>query len=181
MEHAPLLWHSGSSALREAHGRQVAADLGLAGVPAELRERTWSDWLPFPESLPVLLLLKSLGYRCGLITNWDVTAPAVLARLGLDRLLSPLVVSSEVGLQKPDARIFEMALDAVGARAQDAVYVGDNYWADVIGAERAGLRAVLVDRHPEWDGAVPECETIGDLWDLIRRLSVRPALAGRRA
>jgi putative hydrolase of the HAD superfamily len=65
-----------------------------------------------------------------------------------------LVAAGEVGVSKPDPAIFHLALERAGAPADQAVYVGDNYWADVVGAQRAGLRPVLLDPHRLFPEAV---------------------------
>ena len=179
MEHAPALWHSNTRLLCEAHLSHVAGELGLDALPEGLCESGPRTWLPFPDSLPALLLLHALGCRCGLITNWDYTARDVVAKLGLERLLSPIVVSAEAGCEKPERRVFELALDAAGVGAHEAVYVGDNYWADVLGAQDAGLSAVLVDRHPQWSGRRWPCETIADLWGVVRVVTRRTEVAAQ--
>jgi FMN phosphatase YigB (HAD superfamily) len=59
-----------------------------------------------------------------------------------------------VGISKPEPGIFYAALERLGATADQSLYVGDNYWADVIGARRAGVTPVLLDPHrlfPEAD------------------------------
>jgi putative hydrolase of the HAD superfamily len=58
-----------------------------------------------------------------------------------------VLASGEVGISKPNPGIFLSALERVGAAAARSVYVGDNYWADVVGAENAGLTPILFDPH----------------------------------
>jgi len=65
----------------------------------------------------------------------------------------PLVIdSTEVGVEKPDPRIFQIALDRMGVSAADALYVGDLYEVDVVGARAAGLDVVLLDANGEHTG-----------------------------
>lgn len=84
----------------------------------------------------------------------------------LDRHIDVLVVSEEVGVSKPAARIFEVALARAGARASEAVMVGDSWANDVEGARAAGIRAVWFNRdgRPSPDPAVP----------VLRSLAVSP-------
>lgn len=86
-------------------------------------------------------------HALGLVTNG---APDVqrekLAGTDLAHHFSVNVVSAEVGVGKPDPRIFEIALRALGVRAQEAAMVGDSLERDVAGARRAGLRAIWIDR-----------------------------------
>jgi HAD superfamily hydrolase (TIGR01549 family) len=75
----------------------------------------------------------------------------------LDGYIDVLVVSEEVGVSKPDARIFEIALERAGAGPQEAVMIGDSWANDVEGARSAGIRAVWFNRdgRPSPDPAVP--------------------------
>ena len=69
------------------------------------------------------------------------------ARLGLARFFDTIVDSTEVGIEKPDVRIFEHALREMKVAAAEAVYVGDVFKVDVLGARAAGLRPILFDPH----------------------------------
>jgi putative hydrolase of the HAD superfamily len=86
-------------------------------------------------------------HRLALVTNG---APDVqrekLAGTTLARYFAAIVISCEVDVAKPDRRIFEIALDRIGANAQDAVMVGDSLARDVAGARAAGIRVVWIDR-----------------------------------
>jgi putative hydrolase of the HAD superfamily len=94
-------------------------------------------------------MLDDLGrdHRCALVTNG---APDVqrekIGRASLARYFSAIIISVEVGFGKPDRRIFEAALDAIGARADNAVMIGDSVSRDVEGARNAGVRSIWVDR-----------------------------------
>ena len=97
---------------------------------------------------PLLAWLRGHGVHIGLISNtiW----PAEVHRLDLERHgllhhIQATVFSSETGLWKPDPRIFALALNELGVQADRAVFVGDRLMEDVLGAQRAGLRAVFVE------------------------------------
>jgi len=115
--------------LRESHGKP---------------ERTWKA---FPEAARVLRELRNRSFGVGLISNWDSSARAVLESAGLLNLLDPIVVSSEVGVSKPDPEIFRIALERAGVRAEECLYVGDNYYDDVVGSRRAGMASCLINRY----------------------------------
>ena len=85
----------------------------------------------------------------------------MLARAGLDPLLDAVVTSASVGVRKPGVAIFQRALEVSGARADQAVHVGDSVEDDVAGARAAGIEAVLIRR----DGGVgpPGVRTIATL------------------
>lgn len=93
--------------------------------------------------------LTELGarYRLGVISNANGTVKKAFARIGLARFFEVIVDSGEVGIEKPDVRVFELALGRMNVRADEAVYVGDVFKVDVLGARAAGMRAVLIDPH----------------------------------
>jgi putative hydrolase of the HAD superfamily len=73
----------------------------------------------------------------------------VLEGLGLAERLDAIVCSADVGLHKPDPRIFELACDRLGAEPGRCLHVGDHLYADVLGARASGLTAVLIARSGE--------------------------------
>jgi HAD superfamily hydrolase (TIGR01509 family) len=102
----------------------------------------------------------------GLVTNG---APSVqhakLAGTTLSRYLKAIVISCEIGIPKPDPRIFELALERLGVPAEEAAMVGDSRPRDVAGARAAGMRAIQIVRDKFDEGAGPEPDV------RIRRLS----------
>jgi len=116
--------------------------------------------------------LRRKGYRLGIITNREDPERfnAQIDEIGLRCYFEWLVVAGEAGVSKPDPAIFQLALERAGVTAEQAVYVGDNYWADVVGAERAGLRAVLLDPYRLFpEAGCPVLDRIEDLPGLIGR------------
>ena len=101
-----------------------------------------------------VLMELSDNYKLGLLSNSWLEAPRQALRdKGYGRWFDVMVCSFDIGVPKPDPRIFEFALDLIGVRAEEAVMVGDSLEADVKGAIGAGMRAVLVDDgFSEWDG-----------------------------
>ena len=73
-----------------------------------------------------------------------------LERAGLAPLLDFVIDSTVVGIAKPDPRVFALGLQAAGVDAHEAVYIGDSYFVDVVGARGAGLGAVLFDPGGVW-------------------------------
>jgi putative hydrolase of the HAD superfamily len=89
--------------------------------------------------------LRADGYRMGLVSNISLRADLMrgdLTALGLDPFLDATVFSSEVGIRKPDPRIFREALDRLGAEPGSTVFVGDRLVDDVSGARAVGMRGV---------------------------------------
>lgn len=112
-------------------------------------------WSAYADVEPAFRRLKARGIRIGLISNWDTRLQRIFEGLRLAPMLDTVVSSASVGLHKPDPRIFELACRRVGVDPSDCAHVGDHEYADIIGAEAVGMRAVLIDRH---EGAKPDRE-----------------------
>lgn len=105
------------------------------------KPENWVD----PVTFDLLADLKSTGYLLGVISNRDQPFDEELAKLGFGDLFSLAVSGGEAGSKKPEAGIFQFALNRAGLRPEQALYVGDNYFADVVGARNAGIHPVLLD------------------------------------
>ena len=101
-------------------------------------------WRLIPGALEVLEALKRQNVGIGLISNWDQSCRSVLKENGIDAFVDLAVISSELGIEKPDALIFTAALEAAGAAPDEALYVGDNYYDDVVGAAKADIKSLLI-------------------------------------
>jgi putative hydrolase of the HAD superfamily len=112
----------------------------------------------YPEVVEVLTALRTDGVRLVVCSNWDWDLDRQIERSGLAGLLDGRVSSAWVGARKPHPRMFAAALDVAGVDARDALFVGDNWSADIEGARAAGLRAVHVcrDGGPDDRPPVPE-------------------------
>ncbi|MFQ5829290.1 MAG: HAD family hydrolase [Candidatus Methylomirabilia bacterium] len=103
-----------------------------------------------PEAQDVLRRLRSAGVAAGVVSNSNGSVRGVLEALGLARYLDFVLDSAVVGVEKPDPRIFRLALEAAKVRPHEAVYIGDLYSVDVLGARAVGLQAVLLDPGGVW-------------------------------
>lgn len=103
------------------------------------------EWAAFPEVPAVLGMLRAAGYRLGVISNFDRRLREVLAGLELTASFDHIVISSEVGADKPDPRIFETALELFGSAPHGVWHVGDDPHKDW-GAEAVGLRVFRLER-----------------------------------
>jgi HAD superfamily hydrolase (TIGR01549 family) len=126
-----------------------------AGVPAqrlgEVRARLTELhterhlWSGVAEgTLDVLRRLRGAGLRLGIVSNSDGRVEEALSAAGLRACFDVVIDSALVGVEKPDPAIFRAALDALEVPAEQALYVGDLYEVDVVGARRAGMPAVLL-------------------------------------
>jgi putative hydrolase of the HAD superfamily len=125
----------------------------------------------FPDVAPTLEALAAQGRRLAVVSNWDVSLPPVLRRLGLADRFEVVVHSAGVGAAKPDPRPFLVALELLELAPQECVHVGDDPVNDGDGAAAAGLRAILVDR----SGAAPAERTVASLGEVPALLDLLEA------
>jgi HAD superfamily hydrolase (TIGR01509 family) len=151
----------------------------LAGVPperlGEVRDclaRMHGErhlWCVVPSgSAESLARLKAAGLRLGVVSNSDGRVEQALAVAGLRDYFDVIIDSALVGVEKPDPRIFRAALDALGVLPEEALYVGDVYEIDVLGAQAAGIRAILFS--PPARETMPACPTTNSIRDLVDAL-----------
>lgn len=114
-----------------------------------------SRWRLYDDVEPAMQRIRERGLRTGLISNWDQRLMRIMDGLGTAPLLDTIVSSADVGLHKPDPRIFLLACQRLGVTPSEAVHVGDHHYADVLGASSVGMLPVLIDRH---DGPHPGSE-----------------------
>jgi len=98
------------------------------------------------DALPTLERLRKAELTLGLISNFEEWLERLLETLEVHHFFSTVVISGVEGVEKPDARIFEIALERAGVAAEDSVYVGDHPFFDVDAARQAGMLPVLIDR-----------------------------------
>lgn len=112
---------------------------------------------PEPDAEAALRLIRGTGLRAAVISNSNGSVRAILERLGLARHLEFVIDSFEVGVEKPDPRIFRLGLERAGLDPAEAVYIGDLYSIDVRGARAVGMDAVLLDPDGGWGAR--DCRT----------------------
>lgn len=116
-----------------------------------LRHNLWNRVMPgIPETLRAL---SGRGYRVAAISNSDGRAEELVSRLGLAHEFEFVLDSREVGVEKPDPRIFDLACDRLRLHPSRVAYVGDVEGIDVAGARAAGLVPVLLDVYGSYDAA----------------------------
>jgi len=103
-----------------------------------------------PEALAAIRRVRAAGLVAGVISNSNGSVRSILEETGLAAHLDFIIDSAVVGVEKPDPRIFALGLRAAGVAAAEAVYVGDLYSVDVLGARAAGLEGILLDPGAFW-------------------------------
>jgi putative hydrolase of the HAD superfamily len=110
-------------------------------------------------------------YRLAIVSNVHEPSlvPTHLEKLGLMHRFDAVILSVEVGWRKPHPEIYATALEALGAQANQAVFVGDTHTADFVGPERAGIKSFLID--PQDRAGVPAERRLDTVFDLSSRLA----------
>ena len=157
----------------EEEAREALEEAG--GAPERARElaeaffRERRRYPLYPEAEAFLAEARRRGLALALLTNGvpDLQREKLVGA-GLAHHFSLVLLSGEVGIGKPDPRLFRMALCAFGVAPEEAAMVGDNPQKDVRGARLAGVRAVWVDRglRPEDPEASPDLR-VGDLREVF--------------
>lgn len=160
----------------------IAKSEATGAALAELHayHATHNLWELVPQDVPgALTRLRGLGLRLVAVSNANGRLRYLMERLQLAAHFDHLLDSHLEGVEKPDPRLFHIALERSGARAEGTVHVGDLYHVDVVGARAAGLAAVLMDAvglYPEAD--CPRVRSLTELADAVQSGRAATWLAG---
>jgi putative hydrolase of the HAD superfamily len=113
----------------------------------------------------VLVTLSARGYKLGVLSNRYSPVSDVVQYYDLSEFISCSYSAGQLGAMKPDERIFHLYLEEFGKRPDEIVYVGDNYWVDIKGAENAKIQPILIDPRTLFPEAT--CPVIKVLSDLL--------------
>jgi len=176
---------SGRRTIAEARTERFARLLAAAGSngdPARVRQAAdvyrvayETAWRPVAGTHGLLAALAERRLPVAIVTNNKTEEQRrKLKRIGLDGQVAALVTSEEVGLSKPDRRIFDAALERVGVRADEAVMLGDGWATDVNGARGAGIAVVWLNRFglASPDASVPELTSLEPADVALERLGI---------
>jgi putative hydrolase of the HAD superfamily len=171
------LWSTSADRSRKFWASIYRLLLGALGLPftdgiAQRLYATFTDlanYRLFPDVEVTLSRLRSAGLVLGVVSNFEEWLERLLESLGVTGFFDARIISGVEGVEKPDPKIFRLALDRTGVEPQDAVYVGDSVSFDVEPAATLGMLAVLIDRR----GRFPE-----HAGPRITSLEALPALVG---
>jgi REG-2-like HAD superfamily hydrolase len=160
-------------ALREIAPDMPRGEIESAGGALYDWYKEPAQWQPFPETIAALQAGRERGLIQGVVSDWGSDLLPILHAHEITRLMDFVVASAVVGSSKPHREIFLYALARAGVRAEETVYVGDSYLADVLGSRGAGLHPILIDRDataPAIDAPVVRSLTeVLDVVDAIER------------
>lgn len=146
-----------------AWGRMVGSIAKLAGLDAAkvpaLLDAAWplhetkNLWCLVPAGLgDALDSIRALGVKVAIISNSEGMLDGLFAELGVLGHFDIVVDSGKVGVEKPDPRIFHIALERFGVPAGRALHLGDMFATDILGARAAGVRSALIDPYEHYAG-----------------------------
>lgn len=152
-------------------GEAIGGTFRAAGVPEralpDLLANAWAShrelnlYSLVPDDLPPALAeLRKAGAKVIVVSNSEAALESLFDRLGITQHFDFIADSGKLGVEKPDPRIFQLALERCGGSAARAVHVGDTVATDVDGARRAGLHALLIDPHGHYRDLHPEIERV---------------------
>jgi putative hydrolase of the HAD superfamily len=140
--------------------RWVFGELGIDADPQVIitmrRDWTRAALVPRADAVSTLAELRERGHKLGLITVCSTDIPELWESSAFRGLFDSTVFSCEVGLAKPDPRIYEISCKELGVEAVDCLFVGDGANDELPGAERAGMTAVQL--RPPGERLTPEGE-----------------------
>ena len=145
-----------------------------AGVAAEHAEALWTVLGPqcfevFPDAVEALHGLRVRGIRLAVVSNWQSGLRHFCTEFGLAEYFDHIVSSADLGVAKPDRRIFLEACALLRAAPEHTLHVGDTYLDDYVGGEAAGLQVALLDRSST--SSVTAARTVQSLSEVVAFVS----------
>jgi putative hydrolase of the HAD superfamily len=150
--------------IMDGAGEQISRDQALK-ILTKIRGYKW-EFKVYDDVLSTLETLKKRKLILGLISNVAQDMESTYERLGLQPYLDFKVTSAEVGYDKPRPEIFLAALKKAAVKPKEALYVGDQYQVDIIGARGVGIKALLIDRN-DYFSDITDCPRIRSLDQII--------------
>ena len=165
---ADAFWLDYTLNLLKAAGVEEASLDYAQAIRRAFDERYKPESYLHPEAHTVLRALRDDGYTLGLVSNRAEELTPVAAELGLSSYFHFTLSGGQVSAWKPDTRIFYRACELANTSPAECLYVGDNFYADVVGSQAAGLVPVLLDPNDIFpDAGCVRVKSLGDLLSAI--------------
>lgn len=163
--------------------QQLVEEFNITGIS---QQQLLEDYLthfaahcvPFPHLIQMLEKLKAQQLQIGMITNGYTEFQAGnIEALNIERYFDVILISEKEGLRKPDKRIFERALERLGAEAEEAIFVGDHPANDVAASAGAGMISVW-KRNAQWENAKAHftIDGLDEIPGIVQRLTKQAEL-----
>jgi len=159
-----------------------ANHLDLPRALAALFSFSESQWQPMPHVHPTLRRLQERGLKLAIVSNAadNANVQRLIDNAHLRSYFDPIIVSANVGVRKPNPRIFEPVLKAWNVPANDVVVIGDTLGADILGAKNANMKSIWVTMQADTpyntahrDTIVPDavCDTLDKLPEALQQIA----------
>ena len=163
-------------------GRTVGTMVHRAGVPEAsipaILDAAWTVhqarnlWCRVPDGMGEALdAMRAQGVKVAIVSNSEGMLDRLFTELGVLRHFDLVVDSGKVGIEKPDPRIFRLALDRFGVAPERALHLGDVFATDVLGARAAGIRHALIDPYGHYKGRHAEVPRVPGVVAVARALA----------
>jgi putative hydrolase of the HAD superfamily len=131
------------------YDREASNELLFGATLAFCEE--FMNYVRIDENAKAALEKLHLKYKLGIVSNFAIPecVSKLLEKHGLDVLFDAVVVSGAVNKRKPSPEIFQKALEKLGVKASEAVFVGDTVDADIQGAKSVGMKTIFIERRPQ--------------------------------
>jgi len=140
----------------------------LMSVLVELLKKKRFSQKPYPEVMRVLKEIKKQGYRIGLITNTYYYAYKMLnEKFKIESLFDVILKSYEVGILKPNPKIFKIMLKKLKIEPSKSLMVGNSLKDDIKPAERLGIKGILIDRENRYPSYKNRITSLRELWKFL--------------
>ncbi len=162
------LWAQYEAVLLKEAGITPTKEM-ITGLLLEMKNFKY-EMVVYEDVISTLTEIKNRELITGLVSNADRDITEMLKRLHLYTLLDVIVTSQEVGFTKPHREIFDAAVAKAAIKADEALFIGDQYKIDVLGAINAGMSGILLDRTDYYknDGIEePRITNLGQLIEMI--------------
>jgi REG-2-like HAD superfamily hydrolase len=147
---------------RAVEGAGADISRNIAHEILSIMQQTTYEFRAYPDVISTLKMLKEHKLTLGLISNVGKDLQKTFNDLGLQPYLDYYITSHEVGCDKPQPGIFQAALQKAKVKSDEALYIGDQYELDIVGARGVGIKAILVDRK-NWFPEITDCPRIQSL------------------
>ena len=155
----------------------IRLDEATAAALSELRayhaEHNLWEYVP-GDVVPALEGLAALGLKLVVVSNANGALHRMFDRVGLTRHFHTICDSCVEGVEKPNPRFFQIAVERSGASVETTMHVGDLYHVDVVGARNSGLRPMLLDPHDlYWEYDAERVRSLDELAGRLREVRER--------
>lgn len=166
------LWWANIEAIFAGAFVKVGVPEDIAKTLAKITHEHYIDadgFVLFPNTIETLSSLRVKGWQNIILSNHVPELSDIVAKKGLSQYFSHIISSANVGVEKPNIKIFEHAIELAGTPSR-AIMIGDNIIADIHGANNAGMQAILVHTEPD-DSVEHFARTIADVEAILEQTS----------